>query len=553
MTVTSTNSCNPQTASTTYSISVDPLPTASGGNSQTICSNGTATVSGVSSSNGSISWSHNGLGVLSNTTTLTPDYAAAVGDANSVVTLTMTVTSTNSCNPQTASTTYSISVDPLPTASGGNSQTICSNGTATVSGVSSSNGSISWSHNGLGVLSNTTTLTPDYAAAVGDANSVVTLTMTVTSTNSCNPQTASTTYSISVDPLPTASAGSSQTICMSGTATVSGASASFGSILWTENGAGNIINGATSLTPVYQPAIGDEENVIILTMTVTSTNSCSPQTAIATYSVHVFRDISLALLTPLSSINQTNCLYSQMDTIKYSVIGAIATPTLQGLPEGIRSAFNSGEVAIFGSPSGEDGTYIVKLLVQGTCASTSTTFTINVLNPKADFSFTPQIGIAPVSVDFINDSKNAITYEWDFGDGNMSAQDNPNNTYFKEGVYSITLKALGNQTCFDTIVKNIIVYEWQFPNIFTPNGDNVNDLFTLNSNGNVNGILNVKCEVFNRWGNKVYAWEGSGGGWDGHDSTTDLQSAPGTYYFIMTITDINGKTHDKKGFVELRR
>ena len=286
MTVTSTNSCNPQTASTTYSISVDPLPTASGGNSQTICSNGTATVSGVSSSNGSISWSHNGLGVLSNTTTLTPDYAAAVGDANSVVTLTMTVTSTNSCNPQTASTTYSISVDPLPTASGGNSQTICSNGTATVSGVSSSNGSISWSHNGLGVLSNTTTLTPDYAAAVGDANSVVTLTMTVTSTNSCNPQTASTTYSISVDPLPTASGGNSQTICSNGTATVSGVSSSNGSISWSHNGLG-VLSNTTTLTPDYAAAVGDANSVVTLTMTVTSTNSCNPQTASTTYSISV--------------------------------------------------------------------------------------------------------------------------------------------------------------------------------------------------------------------------------------------------------------------------
>ncbi|HNQ68638.1 MAG TPA: hypothetical protein PKN32_09675, partial [Bacteroidales bacterium] len=92
---------------------------------------------------------------------------------------------------------------------------------------------------------------------------------------------------VNVDPLPTAAAGGSQTICVNETATVSGASASNGTIAWTENGAGSITSGATTLTPTYTPAAGDAGNTVTLTMTVTSDNSCTGETVQATYTVNV--------------------------------------------------------------------------------------------------------------------------------------------------------------------------------------------------------------------------------------------------------------------------
>ena len=67
----------------------------------------------------------------------------------------------------------------------GGSQTICLNGTATVSGASASNGTISWSHNGAGTLSNATTITPTYTPDASDVGKTITLTLTVTSTNTC--------------------------------------------------------------------------------------------------------------------------------------------------------------------------------------------------------------------------------------------------------------------------------------------------------------------------------------------------------------------------------
>ncbi len=203
----------------TATINVDQVPTAAAGGTQTICINGAATVSGATASGGTILWTHNGLGTIANATTLTPTYNAVAGDAGNTVTLTMTVTSNTTCTtapPATA--TYTVNVDPLPTATAGGSQTICYNGTVTVSGATATNGTILWTHNGSGTLTDATTLTPTYTAGATDAGTIVTLTMTVTSNNACAPQTATATYSVNVNPAPQVNQPANQEMC-TGTST----------------------------------------------------------------------------------------------------------------------------------------------------------------------------------------------------------------------------------------------------------------------------------------------------------------------------------------------
>lgn len=92
-----------------------PVPTANtGGGGDIICEDGIVTVSGASASNGSILWTTNGNGTLTGETTLTPTYTAVSSDANSVVTLTLTVTSDFSCViPPSDSDTYEITVNGL--------------------------------------------------------------------------------------------------------------------------------------------------------------------------------------------------------------------------------------------------------------------------------------------------------------------------------------------------------------------------------------------------------------------------------------------------------
>ena len=48
---------------------------------------------------------------------------------------------------------------------------------------------------------------------------------------------------------------------------------------------------------------------------------------------------------------------------------------------------------------------------------------------------------APLTVQFTNNSQNATSYLWDFGDGNTSTAENPSHVYASLGVYDITLTA----------------------------------------------------------------------------------------------------------------
>ena len=92
---------------------------------------------------------------------------------------------------------------------------------------------------------------------------------------------------ITVDALPMAIAGGSQHVCSSSEATITGASFANGTISWTEDGAGSITSGETTLSPTYTPATGDAGNTVTLTMTVSSNNVCAPKSATAFYTLHI--------------------------------------------------------------------------------------------------------------------------------------------------------------------------------------------------------------------------------------------------------------------------
>jgi hypothetical protein len=87
----------------------------------------------ATATHGTILWTtSNGLGTISDETTLTPTYHAVAGDEGHAVVLTLTVTSDNSCGTATATAPIQLNVDALPTATAGGSATICSNSTYTL-------------------------------------------------------------------------------------------------------------------------------------------------------------------------------------------------------------------------------------------------------------------------------------------------------------------------------------------------------------------------------------------------------------------------------------
>lgn len=63
--------------------------------------------------------------------------------------------------------------------------------------------------------------------------------------------------------------------------------------------------------------------------------------------------------------------------------------------------------------------------------------------PIAVFTPSETAGVAPLWVNFANQSSNATDYSWDFGDGTTSAEDNPSHSFNAPGLYTVTLTATG--------------------------------------------------------------------------------------------------------------
>jgi gliding motility-associated-like protein len=77
-----------------------------------------------------------------------------------------------------------------------------------------------------------------------------------------------------------------------------------------------------------------------------------------------------------------------------------------------------------------------------------------------------------------------------------------------------------------------ITFPLVIPNAFSPNGDNINDLWRI---GNIEFYPTSKVFVYNRYGQQVFFTEGYGNPWDGKSKGKPVQ--PSTYYYIIDIGD----------------
>jgi len=90
------------------------------------------------------------------------------------------------------------------------------------------------------------------------------------------------------------------------------------------------------------------------------------------------------------------------------------------------------------------GSYTVTLAASNENGTNSTFSTMTVLQtvlPVANFSSNFTIGYTPLSVQFTDLSDNATGWNWDFGDGNISTEQNPMHTYSVAGNYTVNLIA----------------------------------------------------------------------------------------------------------------
>jgi len=266
-------------------------------------------------------------------------------------------------------------------------------------------------------------------------------------------------------------------------------------------------------------------------------------------------------------------------------------------PTGYASAFVSGVTSTGGQPfynwtgpgnPGQfsvDGTVIDNVpsgwyyftVIDDVCEANDSVFIDIDEPPVAEFTPANSAGCSPVQVSFVNSSQNTVNYVWDFGDG--SAQETAENVSHSFTQSStVTLIASDASGCADTAYATVDVILCactdptalnynplaqqddgsciypipavvNAPNVFTPDGDQVNDVWFLETQY----TESLTLVITNRWGNVMYEATGDNPSWDGTDLSGN-EAAQGVYFYKYTAVGIFPDNQiEGHGFLHLER
>lgn len=208
-----------------------------------------------------------------------------------------------------------------------------------------------------------------------------------------------------------------------------------------------------------------------------------------------------------------------------------------------------------------NGSYSVTLIAyvtnKPTCKDTVTTIVAVSNEFKSTISYTP-MACSNNTVKFSSFIENppgtTPKWNWSFGDGGTSSEQNPIHQYPSGGSFSISLITFvpNSINCQDTLSAQTIevtpTEEFYIPNTFTPNGDGYNDLFR------VRGITYsvFYFAVYNRWGELIFETKNPNEGWDG--THQGKPADPGVFgYYLKAKCDEQSDELFKKGNVTLIR
>ncbi len=132
----------------------------------------------------------------------------------------------------------------------------------------------------------------------------------------------------------------------------------------------------------------------------------------------------------------------------------------------------------------------------------------------------------------------AYNYLWSTGDTNASI------TITEPGTYSVEIK---NFLCES---RDSVTIDYEdcnprmiMPNVFTPNGDALNEIFIPKESNYIDSGIIV---IYNRWEEEIYRGD-IFRGWDGG------RAPAGTYFYLVNYVSRNAEPYEKRGTVTLMR
>jgi YVTN family beta-propeller protein len=160
--------------------------------------------------------------------------------------------------------------------------------------------------------------------------------------------------------------------------------------------------------------------------------------------------------------------------------------------------------------------------------------------PAANFSSNVSEGYAPLSIQFTDLSENATQWNWNFGDGKLSIEQNPMHIYSKAGRYTVKMKA-SNSNGTDLKLAEIIVSKRPAPILPVSN-------FSTNTTSG-NAPLSVQFTDLSQ-NTTSMSWDFGDGANSTEKNPIHVYSAVGTYTANLIVSNSNG-TSSKKSTINI--
>jgi gliding motility-associated-like protein len=169
---------------------------------------------------------------------------------------------------------------------------------------------------------------------------------------------------------------------------------------------------------------------------------------------------------------------------------------------------------------------------------TSAVATVTVLDTaEVDFGSVPgpqvQLFLPNAFVEFSNQTQGGATFHWDFGDGLDAGGLHAAHSYGQPGAYFVTLTATTAQGCISRITQGpyvVLPSDLFIPNVFSPNGDGVHDVYLVNYVGGMPFTL----QITDRWGVALFASSNPALGWNGQNGQ-GIDVPEGVYFYVVTV------------------
>ncbi|MCC7051275.1 MAG: gliding motility-associated C-terminal domain-containing protein, partial [Bacteroidia bacterium] len=278
----------------------------------------------------------------------------------------------------------------------------------------------------------------------------------------------------------------------------------------------------------------------------------------------IMHNSNLSTTLGCDSIIETTVLATPNNTISVNAIASLCNPsqitlTANGSGNGVVTWYSdrSGTTVLgtgspLNIPATSSGTFTYYTNEAGSCASNIDSVSVTVSLVHAAITATPTEGMAPLEVAFGNQSSTGsnITYLWEFEEEHNSNLFEPSYTFNENGTYQVIL-TVSDGNCKDTAmvtVKAIGKSDLDIPNIFSPNGDGRNDVFSMIGKN----LAEIKGEIYNRWGQKLYEWDSPHTSWDGR-TLSGTEAPQGIYYYIIEAKGFDNVKYNKTGAVTLVR